>query len=383
MSFRDESSRCLHCKNPLCKVGCPVGYDIPEFLYSVKNGEYSKATATVGHLFGEICGYICPREVQCKGNCVLNRRGAPVDVGDVERQVFAENFPKLARQSDELFHKKISVVGGGVSGVTFASALYKLGADVTVFERAELLHTLKSIPEFRLPRGSLQRVIRAVDESGINVVKQDVSATFLKQLCECSDAVYLATGVMTPHKMNVVGEQFATAADDFLRGDAFGEAIVVGGGNTAMDCARLNARNGFPTTVAYRRTRADMPAFAKEICEAENENVNFRFNVAPVSVEKRGEKLAVTFAETISEGRGKLVLTNNSVTIECKILVLALGNGFDNSLLDTEKFVPVQNYRVFGKLFAGGDAIGHSLAAQAVSDGLRAADSATSWLLQQ
>lgn len=370
----EQSSRCLHCKNPLCKTGCPISYDIPEFLRLAKSGDFSSATETVGHLFGEVCGYICPHDIQCRGHCVLGKRGEAVDIGAVERMVFAECFPTLRKKSDELSCLKVAVVGGGVSGIAFAAECYAKSADVTVFERRELLSTLKSIPNFRLPQSAIDKIVDAVHQSDIKVVKKDIDAEALAQMRKQFDVVYLATGVTLPHKMRVDGEQYATIADDFLRGNTFGDAIVVGGGNTAMDCARLNARHGCKTLVAYRRTRADMPAFNREVSDAFAENVEFRFNLAPVLVEKRNDKLAVTFAETVSEGRGKLVLTDKLQTCVCDILVLALGNGYDGSVFAAERFVPIdENNCVCGNLFAGGDATGKSLAAQAVADGLRAA----------
>ncbi|MGN1040559.1 MAG: FAD-dependent oxidoreductase [Candidatus Fimimonas sp.] len=373
---QQESNRCLHCKNPQCKQGCPVGYDIPAFLRQVSQNDFYGATKTVGHLFGEICGSVCPREKQCKGNCVLGKRNCAIDVGAVEREVFQNNCPVLSRQSNQLRGVKIAVVGGGVSGITFATQCYKAGAEVTVFERAQLLHTIKSIPSFRLPKQAISRIESAVKNSEIAVVKQNVSATDVENLQKTFHAVYLATGVSVANKMYVSGEELATQADDFLREDYFGNVIVVGGGNTAMDCARLNVFRGGKSTVAYRRSRADMPAFDSEVESALAENVQFLFNVAPLSVEKTGDKLTVTFAETVSEGRGKLTLTEKRVTLTCDKLVVATGNKFDVSVYPAERYVAVDEQNlVCGNLYAGGDAVGKSLVAQAVADGINAAQS--------
>lgn len=372
-SIEKESSRCLHCKNPQCKVGCPVGYDIPTFLERCKNGEMSQAVKTVGHLFGEVCGYVCPRDKQCKGHCILGKRGEPIDVGAVERNVFAENFPQLTVQDNALAGKKIAVVGGGVSCVTFAEQCYRHGADVIIYEKNQLLHTLVSVPSFRLPREALSRIVSAVLKSKIRIVQQSVDGATLQTLLETNDAVYLATGVTVPNKMHVEGEDLATNADDFLRGDVFGDVVVVGGGNTAMDCARLNARQNCKTTVAYRRGKEDMPAFSQEIRCAEQENVKFRFNLAPVSIQKYQGRLIVTFAKTVSEGRGKLTVTDERVKMECDAVVVATGNRFDTSVFETEKYVTVdENNCVSGNLFAGGDATGKNLVAQAVADALNA-----------
>lgn len=370
----EESSRCLHCKNPQCKTGCPVGYDIPEFLRFAKNGELHKAVQIVGHPFGEVCGYVCPRDKQCKGHCVLGVKGVPIDVGAVERQAFEKAYSLFSREGNALSHLKVAVVGGGVSGVTFASQCYKQGAEVTVFEKNELLHTLKSIPAFRLPRTAVERIISGLKNSGVKVEQKEIWQENLAALQREFDVVYLATGVTIPNKMNVPGEEFAICADTFLRSDSFGKTIVVGGGNTAMDCARLNARSGCETIVAYRRTRQDMPAFEQEIAQAEAEGVRFCYNLAPVSVERRQNGLEVTFAKTASEGRGKLTVTDQTEKICCDMLVVATGSRFDKRVFNAERYIPIDaNNRVEENIFAGGDAAGKSLVAEAVADGLKAA----------
>lgn len=372
-NWKNESSRCLHCKNAQCRVGCPVGYDIPTFLEYCNNGQFENAVGVVGHLFGEVCGYVCPRDKQCKGHCILGKRGVGLDVGVVERTAFAENFPQLTVTGNALMGKRIAVVGGGVSGVTFAEQCYRNGANVVIYEKNQLLHTLRSIPSFRLPKDALLRITAAIQNSAINVVKQNVDSVTLQNLLANNDAVYLATGVMIANKMRVEGENYATLADDFLRGNNFGDVIVVGGGNTAMDCARLNARNGGKTTVAYRRSREDMPAFPQEIAAAEGENVQFCFHLAPISIQKQQNALAVTFAKTVSEGRGRLALTNETVTMLCDSVVVATGNGFDTSVYQAEKYVTVDaNNCVCGNLYAGGDATGKNLVAEAVFDALNA-----------
>lgn len=371
-----ESNRCLHCKKPQCAEGCPVHYDIPTFLQYVKEANYQQATETVGHLFGEICGYVCPVDKQCKGNCVLGKKNCAINVGSVERQVFAQHFPTLKRQSNQLEGLNVAVVGGGVSGITFASQCYKWGARVTLFEREQLLHTVSSIPSFRLPKEAIFRIVSAVENSEISVVKQNIAESDVRKFQHTYDVVYIATGVSVPNKMWVSGEEYATQADEFLRGNTFGDVIVVGGGNTAMDCARLNARNGGKTVVAYRRTRADMPAFDSEVESALAENVRFMFNMAPVGVEKTANKLAVTFAETVSEGRGKLTLIEKRVTLLCDKVVVATGSKYDSTVYSAEKCIAVDcENRVSGNLFAGGDAVGKSLVAQAVADGMNAAQS--------
>lgn len=366
-----ESGRCLHCKNAQCKNGCPIKFDVPEFLHLAKQGDFSDAIEVVGHPFGEVCGYVCPMDKQCKGHCVLSAKATGISVGLVEREVFRQ--ATVWKQKDaQLQNLKVAVVGGGVSGITFAHACWQRGAAVTIFERTSLLHTLQSIPNFRLPQEALTRIISSVQNSSIVVKQVDVCHVDVESMCRQFDVVYLACGVMKANKMNVDGEEFAVVADDFLRKEPCGKTVVIGGGNTAMDCARKNVRNGYETIVAYRRSRSDMPAFDAEVAMAEQEGVRFLFNVAPVCVCKN-DKLQLTLAKTVSEGRGKLTVTDERFSVLCDCIAVAPGNSYDTSVYPAQWRLQIDgNNRICGNLFAGGDAVGKNLVAEAVADALNA-----------
>ena len=369
-----ESQRCLKCKAPTCIGGCPVGWNIPEFLRLVSAGDFTSATLTVGHLFGEVCGYVCARDKQCKGHCVLAKKGCGIDVGAVERQAFSVAFPRVTQQDNALQGVSVAVVGGGVSGVTFAVKCVQHGADVTLFEQKQLLNTLKSIPEMRLPRAALERIEHAVNASSVKIVQRKVDEKTLAELQKNYDVVYLATGAMKPNLLGIDGEQFVTQADGFLRGNNFAPALIIGGGNTAMDCAMLNASKGHDTVVCYRRARNDMPAFDAEVSLAEQCGASFVFNAAPMSVVKNVDgTLTVTFAKTQCEGRGKLVITDETFELQCNLLVAATGSIFDASVFTADRFLRTDEHNcVCGNLYSGGDATGKGLAVLAVADALNA-----------
>lgn len=398
-----ESRRCLGCKVPHCVDNCPVGNDIPTFLRYVAGGEIDKAVELVGHPFGEVCGYVCPHEQGCHGGCVLGKSGQPVNMGEVERAVFAAhpyNVERKVRTGSKSNGLKVAVVGGGVSGITCAIKLYEQGADVTVFERDELLSTLRLIPDFRLPHAAIDRVLKTIDGK-FTVVKKDINFEdiFVRklypwqtkvqrernkdalQLVDNYDAVYVATGASVLYKLGVTGEELATPYVEFLKGNCHtGDVVVIGGGNTAMDCARLAKRNGANVTVAYRRERGDMPAFTREVDDALNEQVNFVYNVAPVKMEQKDGKLMLTLAKTVSEGRGKLTVTDELTVVECDTVVAALGSKFDKeniygafyaSLIEDSEPNNPHNPRF--NLYVGGDALGASTVANAVADGIKVA----------
>lgn len=138
-----------------------------------------------------------------------------------------------------------------------------------------------------------------------------------------------------------------------------------------MDCARLAKSQGSDVIVAYRRTERDMPAFAKEIAEAKNEGVEFLFNTAPVKLVRTDGKLLLTLAKTVNEGRGKLIITDETFTLDCDSVIAAIGSKFDNSLLLADK--NAKRYLQYGNVYLGGDAKGGKLVVDAVCDGLHAA----------
>lgn len=361
--------RCLQCKNPGCSAACPLGNDIPTIVRLVREGKFAMAVQVVGHPFGGVCGYVCPHENQCQGGCVLAKRGQAVPTGEAEATAFTNSPYVVARRDNKLAGRRVAVVGGGVSGITFAVKCYESGADVTVYESNMLLSTLYGIPEFRLPHRLLDDIVRSVEQSDIRVEHKYVCQADIAAMQNDNDIVYLAVGRTVCRALGVTGEEYATTADKFLHEAMLPrDVIVVGGGNTAMDCARLNARLGGKTMIAYRRAMADMPCYAKEVQAAADDGVMFETNLAPVMVDKQADgRLSVTFARTNSEGRGRLSVTDELHTFSCDCLVVAAGNMLDGNVYAQDKTVPVDNCgNASGNLYAGGDCAGGSLVVEAV-----------------
>lgn len=365
--------RCLQCKNPGCSAACPLGNDIPTIVRLVREGKFAMAVQVVGHPFGGVCGYVCPHENQCQGGCVLAKRGQAVPTGEAEATAFTNSPYVVARRDDKLAGRRVAVVGGGVNGITFAVKCYESGADVTVYESNMLLSTLYGIPEFRLPHRLLDDIVRSVEQSDIRVEHKYVCQADIAAMQNDNDIVYLAVGRTVCRALGVTGEEYATTADKFLHEAMLPrDVIVVGGGNTAMDCARLNARLGGKTIIAYRRAMADMPCYAKEVQAAADDGVMFETNLAPVMVDKQADgRLSVTFARTNSEGRGRLSVTDELHTFSCDCLVVAAGNMLDGNVYAQDKTVPVDNCgNVDGNLYAGGDCAGGSLVVEAVKSAI-------------
>ena len=361
-SVQQQAQKCLACKKPLCKVACPLGNDIPNVLQLVKNQQYRQAVGLFGHAFGELCGYLCPHQQQCLGACVLNAKGNAVNFPLVERWLF-HNFPvEICQKSSALQGKKVCVVGGGVSGLTFAIKVLQAGADVTVFEPYKLLSTLYTIPSFRLPRQVLDNLVQRVQSSPIKIVCQQVQPSQIATLAEQYHFVYVATGVGEARTLGIPGQELATTYQQCLLGKLCGNVVVVGGGNTAIDCARLAKSQGCNVTVVYRRSEEEMPAFQTEVDHAKNEGVLLQTHQAPVSLEKQGQNLCLTVAKTVSHNRKSLQITNETHQICCDFVVSALGN-------NTSPFASLQQQALPNVLF-GGDVAGGSLVVHAIRDAL-------------
>ena len=283
-----EARRCLQCKKPGCREGCPVLIDIPGFLELVAEGHFLEAVRLIKktNALPAITGRVCPQETQCEARCVLAKKYEAVAIGRLERFVAdweaaqgEIEIPPVAPPSG----KKVAVVGSGPAGITVAADLALLGHCVTIFEA---LHEpggvlVYGIPEFRLPKSIVAREIRYVCSLGVELVKDFVvgATCTLDELQSEYDAVFLGTGAGLPWFLNVPGEnlngiysanEYLTRAN-LMKAYLFPEydtpvirgrrVITVGGGNVAMDAARTALRLGAETsTIVYRRSRQELPA---------------------------------------------------------------------------------------------------------------------------
>ncbi len=308
-----EAERCLNCKQPSCVGGCPVGIDIPGFIVAVREGRMEEAVRILkerNNLPG-ICGRVCPQETQCEEACVLAKREEPVAIGALERFVAdweRDNMAFRLRREPDSKALRVAVVGSGPAGLTAAADLARYGYRVTIFES---LHApggvlRYGIPEFRLPRGILDREVEYVKSLGVEI-ETDVlvgKTVTLGELMneEAYDAVFIATGAGLPWFLHIPGENLAGvySANEFLtrvnlmRAHRFPEyrtpirvgkrTVVIGGGNTAMDAARSALRLGSDVTILYRRTRAELPARAEEVKNALEEGVKLEELTIPLEM---------------------------------------------------------------------------------------------------
>ncbi len=413
-----EASRCLNCKNPMCKKGCPVSVNIPEFIQEVKNGNIQKAGEIIRetNMLPSVCGRVCPQERQCESKCILGIKGTPVAIGALERYVGDNSEPVEVKITPN--GKKVAIVGSGCAGMSAANDLRNAGFDVTIFEALhETGGVLRyGIPPFRLPRTVLDREIKGLKEKGVNIVKNVVvgKSITLKQLKEEGyDAIFICSGAGLPKMMGIKGENLngVYSANEFLTRVNLmhanelttptplkvGEkAAIIGGGNVAMDAARTAVRVGYKEVyIMYRRTEEELPARKEEIRHAKEEGVIFKLLRAPVEIEgENGAVKSMTFeimelGEPDASGRRRPVGTGKYETMDFDAVIVSLGTGpnpiiqdsakNDNLELNTDKkgyiIINEKGETSINEIYAGGDVapLGESTAINAMGAGKRAA----------
>lgn len=396
--INSKASYCLNCKvKPCSKKGCPLNNDIPAVIEQIKQGDYKEAYKILCNttVLSGICGRICPHQKQCQGSCIRGIKGEPVSIGELEAFVFdkakergdsllkcCENEIKNNRQKNG--DKKVAVIGGGPCGLTAAAFLAKSGVKVTIYEKYDYLGGLliHGIPEFRLSREIVNKTIKDILELGIDVkYNQELEKNFnLTDLEKDYDAIFLSFGANISSKMGVAGEELkgVYGGNELLEynihPDYTGKtAIVVGGGNVAMDCARTIKKLGAKEVkVVYRRAREQMPAEDKEIEEAQKEGVEFLFqnNIVKILGENKVEEVELIKTELVKkEGETRLVpinVENSNYKIHADYIVMALGSrpaDFVGNLgLNLNKWGNIEvneNYQTSNeKIYAGGDLAG-------------------------
>lgn len=319
---KKEASRCLQCKNPMCRQGCPVGVNIPAFILKIKNGDFEGArdTITADNNLPSICGRVCPQETQCESGCVLGKKFGAVAIGALER--FAGDYIVGGKPvvPAEKVGKSVAVIGSGPAGLSCAADLIKRGFDVTIFEAFHTTGGVLSygIPEFRLPKRIVKAEIAALEKMGVKIVTNAVigKSLTIAELKEDFDFIFLGTGAGLPGFMNIPGEGLpgVCSANEFLTRVNLMKAMnpdaatpvqrgknvmVVGAGNVAMDAARTAMRLGADhVTIVYRRSRTEMPARKEEIEHAEEEGIELKLLTSPVEIIGNGKVEKVRLIRT-------------------------------------------------------------------------------------
>ncbi len=438
-----QAGRCLDCGNPYCSWKCPVHNAIPQWLQLVQEDRIHEA-ATLCHSTNplpEVCGRVCPQDRLCEGSCTLEEFGA-VTIGAVEKYIV--DTALATGWTPDLGHvpatgKRVAVIGAGPAGLACADRLARAGVQAVVFDRYEQIGGLLQygIPNFKLDKDVIARRRAVLEGMGVQFrlgveVGRDVS---VDSLLADFDAVFAGTGAyrytdgglpgqelkgVVPalpflvHNSRIVtgadpaGRPIAGWEDQTPLPDVIGKRVLVlGGGDTGMDCVRSAIRLGAArVTCAYRRDEASMPGSAREVANAREEGVRFLFNRQPLSVEAGAddEVIGVTMVETAlgpadADGRRRAeALAGSEALIEADVVIIAFGfspsmpgwlqaagvEGRSNGRIITGDPGRLPYQTSHERIFAGGDAVrGADLVVTAVAEGRDAAASIVQYLASQ
>tara|TARA_B100000686_G_scaffold351070_1_gene448762 strand:+ start:2456 stop:3883 length:1428 start_codon:yes stop_codon:yes gene_type:complete len=427
----DQSSRCSQCGVPFCQVHCPVQNNIPDWLMLTAKGRLEEAYEVSSNTnnLPEICGRICPQDRLCEGNCVIEQSGhGTVTIGSIETYItdmaFDKGWIKPVLPSEEL-SQSVGIIGSGPAGLAAADQLRRRGYKVHVYERNDRIGGLLiyGIPNFKLEKHIVERRVNLLKEGGVNFhcnfeIGRNSSFTEIK---ERHDALLIATGVYKAKDIQAPGvglKNIVPALDYLIASNRKGlgdkvplfesgclnaegkNIVVIGGGDTAMDCVRTAVRQGAKSvTCLYRRDKTNMPGSRKEVQHAEEEGVDFAWLAAPEAF--LGElKINAVRAHRIhlgipdSTGRQTPeIIQGSSFSINSDLAIKALG--FDPEDLPTMFDAPELEITNWGTLkinyktkmtsidgvFAAGDIVrGASLVVWGIRDGRDAADNIHSYI---
>jgi glutamate synthase (NADPH/NADH) small chain len=361
----EEARRCPQCVDPVCIKGCPLGINIPKFIRCLREGNVDGAYEIIREEndFPSVCGRIC--SAPCEAFCILNEEGVPpIGIRALERYAADFGRSKTAKRNQPfLGGKKIAIIGSGPTGLTAASELSQLGYRVTVFESFDKPGGVLryGIPEFRIPKKTLDNEINEIRASGVKIEVNFAigHTTTLEELMRQDfAAVLLATGAGIPKFMDLsganlggvyYGEEFlmrvnrakTTFFSRKLDKLPVGQRIaVIGSGNTALDCARIGVRLGREVTLIFRRTEEDMRVKREERTHAKEEGVHFEPMVKPIEVLADPSHFVgglkcvrMDFADTDGSGEWKLIqVPDSEFVIDVDTVVIAIGNN-PNSLI--------------------------------------------------
>lgn len=382
-----EAQRCLHCKKPMCRTGCPIENEIPDFIHQLSKGNLGEARNILAEKTNlpAVCGRVCPHETQCEGHCVLGKKGQPIRIGKLEQFIAdfdadmgltRENIPPKTRGN-------VAVIGSGPAGLTVSGDLAHMGFNVTVFEGEEepggvLLY---GIPEFRLPKEVVRRETKRISELGVKYVcntfvGRDIT---IDQLFEQGyDAIFIGTGTAISKELNIPGKELTGVLQShyFLRMVALykngsldrhevpitedDHVLVIGAGNVAMDACRTAMRMGAKSvTVVYRKGMENMSAAQVEYEGAVADGVKFMWNTTPV--EYVGEDGILTGL--------KVSVNDTELIVPCNKVLVAIGSKPAKLIISTTKGIEVNDngyvitkQKPYGMttlkgVFAGGDVV--------------------------
>ena len=340
----DEANRCLNCKRPMCREGCPIHTAIPDMIKAFKEGNLNEAGEMLfeNNPMSVICSLVCNHENQCEGHCVLGRKGEPVHISSIENYVSDTYFDKMKIPCEPKNGKKVAVIGAGPAGITIAVMLTKKGYEVTIFDSRDKIGGVLQygIPEFRLPKTILERYKKKLREIGVKIRPNTTigGALEIKDLFRDGyQSIFIGTGVWRPKTLGIKGESLGNvhfAIDYLANPDAYelGQNVaIIGMGNSAMDVARTALRKGAGNVTLYARGLTGN-ASQHEFTYAQLDGAHMEFEKQIVEINDDGP----VFRNVLHDEAGNQIgISEDQIQVHADSVIISISQGPKSKLVNT------------------------------------------------
>ena len=338
-----EAQRCLKCKKPMCKEGCSVKTEIPLIMQMFLDGKMDEAGEILfeNNPLSALCSLICPHEKNCMGHCVLNRKGTPIKFYEVEQYVSGFYLDKARLKKPEPNGFRLAIIGAGPAGLTLAIIMAKKGYDVTIIDSKDKIGGVLryGIPEFRLPKSLLDKLLKRLYELGIKFRPNTLigpTITIDDMFSDGYDAIFIGTGVWNPNRLRIPGESLGNVhfAIDYLKNpdsyDNLGDhVVIIGAGNVAMDAARTILRKTIAKVdVIFFRGREEVTALKEELELAEVDGVHMNYYLNTIKIEDDGIIVEKVIKKENEDGTVEYINDSaNPFKIDASSVIIAIGQG--------------------------------------------------------
>jgi NADPH-dependent glutamate synthase beta chain and related oxidoreductases len=348
-----EAQRCLKCKKPLCKEGCPVHTEIPTILKMFLEGNMEEAGKLLfdNNPLSAICALICPHEKNCMGHCVLNHKNSPIKFFEVENYISTFFLDKAKLHPKQKNGHLVGIIGAGPAGLTLAILLAQKGYEVTIIDSKDKIGGVLryGIPEFRLPKSLLDRLLDRMKDLGIQFRPNTLigpTVTIDDMFDDGYDAIFIGTGVWKPNRLRIPGETLGNVhfAIDFLKNpDSYnnlGEhVVIIGAGNVAMDAARTILRKtSAKVDIIFFRGREEVTALEEELMLAEVDGAKMNYYLNTIKIESDG--IIVEPVLKIENEDGSITYKNDTdhpYKIQSSSVIIAIGQGAQTNIVKNTK----------------------------------------------
>ena len=371
----NEARRCLNCKVPQCRKGCPINTPIPDMIRMFLEHRTEEAGQMLfeNNPLSVVCSLVCDHEKQCEGHCVLGRKGAPVHISSIENYISDAHLDRLQLQRQAAKGKRVAIIGSGPAGITIAVLLAQKGYDVTLFEsRDKIGGVLRyGIPEFRLPKSVLDRYQAQLVQLGIKIRPNTViggALTVDDLQRDGYKAIFIGTGVWRPKKLGIPGESLGHvhfAIDYLVNPDVYDlgrSLVVIGAGNSAMDVARTAIRKGVRQVHVFCR-RNQAAASVRELEYAVADGVEMHYGARPVEITDEG----VVYQQATFDENNEVTGLSEPKLFRADSVVIAASQGPKDKIVNTTTGLAVTDRGLLAAdeegrtsrpgIFGGGDVV--------------------------